>query len=555
VKKPLSAYLPVAILVLAYGMVYAAFFFAPGLIRFDDFGYVQSVSGSISAQGLLIHDWLGPYHLPPTLLGLGLYRLTGHFLWATWGLLAVFSVLNLLLLYVWLRERLPAWSSALTALVLATFPVYAHKTSEYSGNVFALFFMLSALLAYRKAWWIPFYLLAFLGYATRQNLLALLVIPFTLILFPGSRPVNRLFHGFAGLLFALGALAIRYFSPPNFMQKHEVYQGLSPANAWPILSAFILGLWVCGLFFALGQALFIPSEVPLKARFAAIPRRPWRVLALAGSTLFLCLHPHPYVSFLTPLIGSLDRGGWLQDLFAAAMLLSVGMFRWPPRLPWEALGLVIALVGISCLRGFWYDFYFLEIAVAVLFLLLECRPSWRLSAWSKTFLLAALAGNLAWAYAYKVHCDKQRLINESYESLERQGRVQVFEMTDAPFGFLGWKLFDHFKHHDYHGRASDFQCYVQRDQVIVESEAPWRRGFKRSAPDSASVLLSGIRAIGYFPLHYRVVRLGYSNSVSLCGKKSLPLASMEYRPKPMPLNAAEWRVYLDKQASGANNSP
>ncbi len=55
-------------------------------MRSDDFGYFQAISDSLIQGRLVLSDWAVPKNLPGTVLGIGVFQLTGSFYLATYGL-------------------------------------------------------------------------------------------------------------------------------------------------------------------------------------------------------------------------------------------------------------------------------------------------------------------------------------------------------------------------------------------------------------------------------------------------------------------------------------
>jgi hypothetical protein len=101
------------------------------------------------------------------------------------------------------------------------------------------------------------------------------------------------------------------------------------------------------------------------------------------------------------------------------------------------------------------------------------------------------------------------------------------------------------------GTLSGFLGFVGREKVVFESELPWRRGYRRGLPQGGTVLEEGACSIGFFRLGFRVVDLKTEGRASISPEGALILDRREYRPKPFPLDAAEWRRHL----SGAPLEP
>jgi hypothetical protein len=240
---------------------------------------------------------------------------------------------------------------------------------------------------------------------------------------------------------------------------------------------------------------------------------------------------------------------------------------WARVRPGPGLAIFLALAFVSGMKGYWYDFYLLDVALGALCLRLgpARAEAWaggasargdsagalsenlRPGAFARALAWAVIAGGLAWGYAYKVLCDKQRLSVLAYERLERSGRIAPPQMTDATFGYLGWKLVGPFlalgiPYPDLAG----FQGFVLRDQVVMDTETPWRRGFKRARPAGSEVLDSGRARIGYRDLRYRVLDLKGNPPVSLGGAPPLAFDRERFPPDPFPLDAREWDLYVGR---------
>jgi hypothetical protein len=241
------------------------------------------------------------------------------------------------------------------------------------------------------------------------------------------------------------------------------------------------------------------------------------------------------------------------------------MFGWPEAnraLPWILLALLTALdpgllrrtpyaalaaayVGIASLRGIWWDYYFLEIALLALLTALDGAPRPSLPRSSTAFLALALCADLGYAYLYKIQSDKQRLAVEVLERLEREDRVATEALTGATFGQLGWKLFDYYVAHDGRdgGELQDFLGYVRLDRVRIETGLPWRRGFKEALPTGADSLGGGECRIGFRTVPYRVIDVHGPRS----GQPALgPLLRLEpgFRAPRYPLDDAEWDGWI-----------
>ncbi|MDB5106077.1 MAG: hypothetical protein JWP91_3766 [Fibrobacteres bacterium] len=525
-----------------YAAAYFAFLYQPGLIRMDDFGYLQGVVESISAGRPHTNAWLCPY--AATLSGMCAlaYGLTGNFILSTWGLQSLFVLAGAGLLYRLFRGRMSPAASAGLALVVATQPCYWHKCSEFAATVSTMVFAIGALLAYRRRLWIWFFPLVFLAFANRQNNLALLALPvFHLVFDRGLRRHERAWIAAGLMVFACAAFLLHASLNRTIAQSFGIYAGMDAAKALAVFRTQVFGaaaaLGFLSLFGILG------GESPIDRIRANLGKPALPLLASVAFWLLPVVWSLPMLSFLTPLIGSLDRAFALQWI----LLLAVPFLLWS--LDWSLirfdapLCLVLAYISISSLMGFWYDFYLIDVALASFFLRLTreapMRPGRLAVALGSVFLTA----HLAWAYGYRIVSDKQRISIAAFESLERAGRASPPAMTDGTFGYLGWKLFDHYWRHERITDLAAYQGYVRRNRIVLETELPWRRSFKRADREGEEVLTEGIASIGFFRLRYRMRDLHDTAAPALCDP-ALRLDTAAYVPRPYPLDNGEWSEYI-----------
>ncbi len=536
---------------LAAFAIYAAAYFAcvyqPGLIRMDDFGYLQGVVETIAAGHPVTNAWLGPYSATLSGMSALAFRATGDFILSTWGLQAVFVLGGAALLYRLFRARLTSAAAAGLALVTATQPGYWHKCSEFSGNVSTMYFAMAALLAYRNrsrdlawAWFFP---LVFLAFANRQNALALLALPAWHLVFDRSMARPQKAWLAAGLMaFAFAALLFHSCMNHSFAQTYALYSGWDFSKAGGILRTWIFGVAAALGFLSLFGLLTVADPV---ARIQANLRKPW--IPFAATAVFWlpsAIGPLPMLSFLTPLVGSLDRTSALQWF----LLIVIPCLFWTLDWKWIRFDapacLVLGFVSISSLRGFWYDFYLLDVALAAFFLGLTRDTPLRPGRFSFLMGVVLLCAHGAWAYGYKILSDKQRISIAAYEHLERAGRLTPAEMTDGTFGYLGWKLFDQYWRHEKIMDLAGYLGYVRTGRAVLEAELPWRASFRRPELPGEEVLAEGRTRIGFFPARYRIRDLHDTASKALC-EPALVLDPANYRRRPFPLDNKEWSAYVE----------
>lgn len=517
----------------AYAGFHVLFAFQSLALRSDDFGYMRGVIGTLQRGRPFTYDWLEPYGAAMSTLCAIAYRLTGSFAFSTWGLLAVCASLSFLLLLRLLCARLPTAHAVLIALAVAASPLYFVKAGDFHGLTFTLPLFLAALLAWESGVTWLFFLFAFLAFANRQSHVALLVLPLLKAgkeWRAGGRPPVKIAAGL--LLWVTAALLLHFSMNHTWARDRALAAAPPPARA---TEAFLAGLFIAAATLGAFQALLGSPRAVLRAnlRHPLIPL--FASLALAVLGLFW---PSDLIHFDTPFFGafSWERANRFLPWFLIPALWFVDFraFRFAPYLVAAA-----AYLPILCLRGFLWDYYFAEMLLLVLLAAAE-RPGASLSRAGAVLLALVLAANTAYAYLIRVSTDKQIAAVRTFEGLERRGEISVTEMSGAPFGYLGWKLFDYYLAHD--GRSdrdpAAFIGYVRRDRIRLETELPWRRGFPRPLAPSARVIASGKCRVGFVRVECR--------AVDDQGNSQATLKLDGYQPVELPLSDSEWTSLLNR---------
>lgn len=513
-------------------------------LRSDDFGYVRSILGALERGGIHTYEWLAPFNAVMTgLCALG-WRLTGSLPVTAAVYMAATACLAFVLLFRLLAARAaPGWAALLT-LAFAMSPSFFNKVSDFHGSVLTLALFLAALGLHEARKPGPFLAAAFLAFANRQSSIVLLLLPLAQAaqdLRQGQLIRARLPAYLA--LFTVCAWALRLYMNRTVAQNpSEMFAG----NGWPdqlriSLLALAAGMGgVIALLSLFGAAGRDPLEI-LKVNL----RRPVLPVCLTAVLLAAaCFWPSDLVRTDFPLFGAV---GWglINAVLPWVFIFSLWFLDRRLLRPSPYLALAAAYAAITALRGIWWDYYFLEIAVLCLLIAVgdpEAPASRLPGRFAHAVAAVCVAGGFLYGYLLKVNVDKQALAAHVFERLEREGRVTVDEMSNAPFGFLGWKLFDYYLDDGDRGRGPmiGFQQYVRRDRVMVETQAPWRRAFKSSLGEGMEVLESGRARIGFVELDYRVVdRHGPDSNLTSLGP-AIPLDPARYLPRPFPLDSREW---------------
>lgn len=545
-----------ALALCVYAVYYLALLYHPGLVRMDDFGYLRSVGETLAAGWPRTDDWLEPYSALVSTAGALAYAVTGDFPLATWGLHALWSLAAFLIIRRCLRLRLEPGPATLLAFALTGLPMYAHKASEFSGNIPTLACALTAFLLYRARRWEWFFAAAFLAFCNRQNALALLALPGweALRLAAGRNAqgtwgfrdpeLRRILIG--GACFAAAAVAFHLTMNRTVAQELGIYAGFGPARLMAIARTAAFGLCAVLAFLSAFSLLTGDSAA---ANLRANRSRPF-IPAAATAFFFVVAYITrlPLFSFLTPLLGSLDRGFAMQYAAMAAIPCLYWVLDWRQIRLDGPLLLALGFTAVSGLKGFWYDFYLVDVAVGALLYRLTRPHAFAPGAFAKALTCCIIAADFFWALGYKVFSDKQRLSVHIYERLERAGRVAPADMTDATFGYGGWKLAGPFRDLRTREDLALFQGYVLRDKVVIDTEAPWRRAYKRGA-DGAVIIEEGVASIGWMNLKYRVMEIQGNPPVSLLRRPPLAFDRERYQRDPFPLNREEWSLWVEGQVA------
>jgi hypothetical protein len=192
------------------------------------------------------------------------------------------------------------------------------------------------------------------------------------------------------------------------------------------------------------------------------------------------------------------------------------LYDWEQPLPLDTMAYLGVFILLVSWRGRWWDYYFLE-PMLVLLLAGPVRPRVDTSTVSRTIAWVALALCLV-----SVADAKRRLVEfeaktVAYEEALRRGELRVNELSDAPFGYLGWKLFPLARQHPDATALSDFLKYVE--------------GARASHRDGTIT----------------VAREGGRKSIHPSREKwALPAG---FRPRILPLDNGEWARYIhDREA-------
>jgi len=539
-----------------YLLIYFALIFKGVYVRGDDFAYVESVVQSLASGRLITHDWLGPFNVFFTLTGVVAYSLTHHFYFSTYGILSIFSMTNFWLLIVWTHKRFNLIRSSWLALAIVTFPFYLHKSLDYHGCIPTLTCFLVALLCYENKRYGLMFIAIFLAVSTRQNSLFLFLLPTyslcEMILLKKKMEWRIGIY----MMVCFGALVLlRFQLGENWF--HHGYHPLGRIMQHPlgIVRQFFVGIFL-GIFFLSINSFFIGDRKALSLFRENLQHYFLPLVFTFIFSLIAFFSPAALVWFQTPLIGSLDHTGQLQWGLKILVLISFWFIdRQLLKLsPYLILG--IGYVGISCLLGFFWDYYLSELALIAVWICLRVEPidteDKKPSRIFPIVLSVLFIVNFGYGYLYKVQLDKLILSNLVFEKLERHGRIAPQNMTGATFGFLGFKLCGLLAEENPNYEHDDFSCYVQANGVNIQSALPWKRHLPRLDRDQVTVLDSGFASIGFLNLPYRVVDFKNPEGLNICHEEFKVNEKTKSHSRPFPLNNNEWDAFIKKSREDFN---
>lgn len=475
------------------------------VLRGDDFGYVESVVDTVRAQSWRPSDWVEPLNLPLTAISVLCYEATGNFYVSTLGVSLLLAAVNFLLLERYLRIAVPgARGRWLIVLGLALSPVWLNKALEFTGMSLGLTCTLAAWLCWRRGWWSAFFACVLVGFLNRQSALCLLAWPLVALVrqwHAGSRLNGSLLAGMACVLAA--ALTVLQVAPSTWARELAGRQMQSGISWIGLIANVGLALVVLAGWQAVWGALGGDDLCSLWRANLARPAIPllWMslgtglVLGLGGNLLWET--PGLEGVSLLLLTGATVMGAWCR--------------RWDAGPGWEVGTFLAGYVLLVALRGRWWDYYFIEPMLALMWVAApapEPAAGARRIAWVGGLLGLGLVS----AVLFKSYLRETEEKTLAYEGALRRGEVAIGELSDAPFGFMGWKLFGTAR------ARADATGLVDFLKFVEGSRARFRDGT------------------------FTVNREGGRKSTHPTRERwTLP---PDHEVRPLPLDNAEWRNYI-----------
>ncbi len=526
----------------------------------DDFGYYDSIVKTIQHGTVMASDWLEPTNAFLSLVCWMTYKLTGNFYLSTIGILALCSMLNFMFMFILIKRKLSSINAAIVTLIICTCPVYLVRSVDFLTFIPILTFAFIANYLYEQKIWTWFFITVFIAFSIRQSTIVLLLLPVSdLLNAPGSK-IKRIIPGI--LFFITGTVVINILIKPGYAHLHlsSFNRLLSRMELHTFLNSFFTGFFIFISIIALLTLLADRSFIRnVKVNAANFPVPVFLTILLGGSLMLSIFFPyHIIISTLGIKI--------LNDypaVFYVVSLISVWVINYDNiRVtkitsinPYLLLGL--AYVTLVAIRGIWGDSYFIELFIYGLFFIVSTESpgpillkTERITA--NILIISLLLFNLAYAGLFKIYLDVKENTIVSYEQLLRDKKIKINEVSSAPFGYLGWKLFQHYTAHE--GKVfvelSKFLNYVESGRSFINFEPVWINRFQSKTANAAIMQNNRL-------LHSDKVSIGFLHAgmniyldtcaclnESLDPNGSLYPLGIDYREPMYPLNNAEWRAFL-----------
>jgi len=368
------------------------------------------------------------------------------------------ALLNFHLLRLWLGSN--QITSPLTALAISLCPYWLNQSLEFTGVSLGLLCLMGALLAWRNGSRWLFFAIMLVGVTNRQSLVFLLVFPGLEVLHRWLS-VRKVEWGVAaGVLIVLGTVVLLEFTYPQTYARMAVARSLKESLS-PLILLKNLALGIALLAGIRAVWGWLRGESP-KDNFRANIARPALPLSVMILGAVPLLRGEHGVFVVTPLFES------VQPLFTVLLVCSGAWLADWRRLPaFEVLACSVLYVVLVSLRGQWWDYYLIEPALVLATSAVGAVKGEKKAGFRPWLVGIMFVGGILYAVWFANFLGKHERRMVSYERALRAGDLQVKELSDASFGYLGWKLFDSAKKQDKPtSQLADFLKYVEARRSV-----------------------------------------------------------------------------------------
>ena len=549
-ESPLSQAVTVVVGVVAYS--FAIYALLPSIVVTvnDDFGYFRSILQTIEHARPWTNDFLAPWAAGQSVLSALIFKATGSFHLATFGIQTLAAGAAAAGVVALLRAGVGPVRCLVVAVLLLSCPTVLAKSLEFTSVVVYLPCLLWAIWAAERRHWAAFFVIWAFAFSNRQSAIAWLVLPALDALSrwraPGSRPIDLARPAAVLLLSGVMFVTLSGFMNKTRSQILVTDRVLEHVEVVKVVHYVLIGWAVMLVSIGLGSA-----AIGLGEPNAARPRHPGRralVTAVLGSVVVAVLVFRNWMKFEHSSVVTAGAG-YLTILF---LLAAVGWAALHVSVRWPLIAAAAVSVVLASLRVPVSDYYYLDAGILAFFSVVPIRGAAPAPAvWRTRALAAAFAGAIAFVHVRTAlelkdfwdHAVGTTLLAE--QSL-RSRQIAPADLAFAEFGFQGWHLYPYFVENDGRNDADigGFVRYTQPGSVTVVSE-PFTGQAEppvRAGDGEASVIRSVVVPVRWFwRQRYTLVRpAAFTPSPDV-----LVLDPARYRPTSFPLNDSEWRDLMN----------
>lgn len=454
----------------AYGLFVLALL-PPGIVALnDDFAYLRSVVETLQHGRLWTDDWLEPWAAGLSLLSALLFKGTGSFYFATYGLLALLAAAAFFAAgQLLLARNLPVGRTLLLTALGLTFPTLLWKQVQFTGLALYLPCLLVALWAAESRRWMVFSVAWLLALATRQSALAWAALPLVAIV------VDWRAHGKSGdrrwlvpLLSIVAGVGL-YLFLTRFMNKTVAQHAITDRTweNWSLSQAqgsLLIGGVAVGLAAGLGQWAFRSVSLPSGGGGR---RWLWPAGVVVAGLFLLAANPRDHVACEFDTFDSVWGAAYLRvGLVLAIAGLALGRFSWRAV---PLAGALAALVVLS-LRGVIWDYYLLDVGVFGFFAFqsttTEATTNQAIK-WAPRLAVGALAlFQVIAVLPLKSTLDRTHALFDLGSRALEEGRLAPQKASFLPFGLMAWYYFP-LTVRDGGTDLGDFGGCLEQDTVLI----------------------------------------------------------------------------------------
>lgn len=521
----------------------------------DDFGYLRSVVETLQQGRPWTNDWLEPWAASLSVLSAVIYKLSGSFRLAIYGLLAVLAGVS-----VWGLARLlcdrgmsPAVASGWSLACLAV-PTMLWKFSEFGAMPLYVACLLIAIRGAERGRWAVFAAAWLVAASSRQSALGWLALPVGIFLeraWNGQLPWKV--AGARSAAVGIGGALVYGCLQAAMNRTHA--QTVAPAGMFTQFATplFWRNLALGGglLATAAGLGGFVLSSGSNAETPQANMRRAAAIATGVVVAAFWTWDLRNVIEFEHPYWRENAGGGVFHCLFLLSML---GWWFDSLRLRSAHVFAALGMAGLVALRGVPWEYYFVDLGVLG-FLAARGSPvptagrgrGRRMAGFVALVVLLILEGRVAGGI--KRLLDQNLALVTLCEQSLRAGTIEPEDLAVAPFGFQGWQLYPYYVANDgaHGGYIADFVNYLRPEAlrlVVAGRDGPVLSTENGQLRPGEILVSSHVSPWQWTQVRrFNLIRQSASNEAALA------LVPGRYSRPWFPLNDEEWRRLIGGQSA------